>query len=266
TINALRDLVSHVASSDALARLSEDVAMLAAKVDHLAANSIGQDKFAALEMRITALTAAIESREPAQAYMPAQVDLSEMENAVRALAERIDRLEIPQQNYSRDFAQIESRISGLLQKLDNLDARFGRVDVVEKTLAHILTQVEQQRDMMENAMRGLGNAAAPTDPSAMDSIRREIADLRVGHSASERRTQDSLEVVHGTLGHVVDRLAMMETDLRAPRAEAPMQAPLKVANAPNLVPDARAQNMMPPAAPAMTPPIMAAPQAAPQLP
>ena len=27
-------------------------------------------------------------------------------------------------------------------------------------------------------------------------------------------TQESLELVHGTLGHVVDRLAMIETDMR----------------------------------------------------
>src|SRR5262249_42903300 len=29
-----------------------------------------------------------------------------------------------------------------------------------------------------------------------------------------RRTQDSIEAVHGTLGHVVDRLAMIETEIR----------------------------------------------------
>ena len=28
------------------------------------------------------------------------------------------------------------------------------------------------------------------------------------------RTQDALEAVHGTLGHVVDRLAMIENDIR----------------------------------------------------
>jgi localization factor PodJL len=45
-----------------------------------------------------------------------------------------------------------------------------------------------------------------------------------------RQTQDALEVVHNTLGHVVDRLAMIEGDLRAVRpAAVPPPAPVPAA-------------------------------------
>ena len=52
----------------------------------------------------------------------------------------------------------------------------------------------------------------------VDSIKRDISDLRFGQTETDRRTQDSLEAVHNTLGHVVDRLAMIEGDLRGLRA------------------------------------------------
>jgi localization factor PodJL len=46
-------------------------------------------------------------------------------------------------------------------------------------------------------------------------VKRELSDIRFSQSETDRRTQDSLETVHNTLGHVVDRLAMIEGDLRA---------------------------------------------------
>ena len=47
----------------------------------------------------------------------------------------------------------------------------------------------------------------------------------------ERQTQDALEAVHGTLGHVVDRLAMIETDMRDTVAPAGDIAPVPPASA-----------------------------------
>src|SRR5262245_8668114 len=49
---------------------------------------------------------------------------------------------------------------------------------------------------------------------------RAVADLK----QSEETTQDSLEVVHGTLGHVVERLASIETDMRARPVAPPKEA------------------------------------------
>src|SRR6201996_8008038 len=62
-IAALRAIVSNVASTDALARLSDDVHTLSAKVDQLARPDGRSDSLAALEQRIAALTSTLESRE-----------------------------------------------------------------------------------------------------------------------------------------------------------------------------------------------------------
>ena len=38
-------------------------------------------------------------------------------------------------------------------------------------------------------------------------VKRELSDIRFSQTETDRRTQDSLETVHDTLGHVVDRLS-----------------------------------------------------------
>ena len=56
----------------------------------------------------------------------------------------------------------------------------------------------------------------------VDAIERDVAEIK----RSEHRTQDSLEAVHGTVEHVVDRLAMIESGIHDGRAHA-AQAPRK---------------------------------------
>jgi localization factor PodJL len=56
------------------------------------------------------------------------------------------------------------------------------------------------------------------DSEVVEAIKRELSEMRFCQSETDRHTQDSLEVVHNTLGHVVDRLAMIEGDLREVRA------------------------------------------------
>ena len=62
------------------------------------------------------------------------------------------------------------------------------------------------------------------DTGVVDLVKREMSDIRFSQSETDRRTQDLLETVHSTLGHVVDRLSMIEGDLRTVRT-APPAAP-----------------------------------------
>ena len=111
-IAALRAIVSNVASNDALVRLSDDVRTLSSKVDQLGpANS--SDSFAILEQRIAALTSTLESRE--RPAMPASTE--QLENALRALSERLDRMPVGNDNASA-FAHLEQRVSYLLERLE----------------------------------------------------------------------------------------------------------------------------------------------------
>jgi localization factor PodJL len=254
-IAALRSIVSNVASNDALARLSDDVQMLSAKVDQLArADSYG-DAFAVLEQRIAALTSSLESRE-----RPAGTDNTEhLESAMRALSERIDRMQVGNDSASA-FAHLEQRVSYLLDRLEASSTpgagNFGRV---EEGLQDILRHLERQHANLVSLAEATHNATAPSPqplaPDLVDMVKRELSDIRYSQSETDRRTQDSLETVHNTLGHVVDRLSMIENDLHAVRtAPAAPAAPAFVTAEPQAE------------APRPTPPQAHAPQPKPELP
>src|SRR6185312_8124901 len=214
-IVALRGIVSNVASNDALARLADDVHTLSAKVDQLSRFDGNSDAFGMLEQRLAALTSALESR-PA----PAASHNSEyLENAVRALSERLDRIPAGNDNASA-FAHLEQRVSYLLERLEASGDRSAApaVDLgrVEEGLHDILRSLERQHASLVALAdsRNSGDTAQPMDPGIVDLVKRELSDIRFSQSETDRRTQDSLETVHSTLGHVVDRLSMIEGDLR----------------------------------------------------
>ena len=127
-IAALRAIVSNIASNDALARLSDDVHTLSSKVDQLARVGDNSDSFAVLEQRIAALTSTLETRE-----RPAAGDnTDQLESALRALSDRIDRMPVGTDNASA-FAHLEQRVSYLLERLEaSTDNRpsldLGRVE------------------------------------------------------------------------------------------------------------------------------------------
>jgi localization factor PodJL len=260
-IAALRTIVANIASNDALARLSEDVHLLSSKVDQLARAGNSNDCFIAIEQRIAALTSALESRE-----RPVAHDNSEqIEGALRALSDRIDRLKVGDDNASA-FAHLEQRVSYLLERMEasagNRSGEFGRV---EEGLHDILHHLERQHAAFANFTlensRNAQPAPAPQDSELIDLVKRELSDMRFSKSETDRQTQDSLDAVHSALGHVVDRLAMIEGDLRTERL-APGQA------APVPTPAIAAAPVMAEAAPtpAPTPRSAMPPQPKPELP
>lgn len=243
-IAALRGIVSNVASNEALAQLSEHVQALSSKVDQLARSEIHSDSFAALEARIATLTSALESR-------PQRVvdDRSEqIEGALRALSERLDRMPVGQDGPSA-FAHLEQRVSYLLERLEaSADHRMGGLNRVEEGLQDILRHLERQ----QVSFAAMSNPAAgpAMDDAVVDTIRRELSDIRYSQSESNRTTQDTLEAVHNTLSHVVDRLTVIEGDLRTAQAAPPTVAAPPIAPMPKR-PDLPnpAQGQKPPFAP-----------------
>lgn len=223
-ISALRGIVSNVASNEALARLSEDVQLLSSKVDQVNRASDRGDSFAVLEQRIAALTAALETRERPQ---PAE-STEHLETAIRALSDRFDRMQVGNDSAST-FAHLEQRVSYLLERLEAAsDSRGGNFSRVEDGLHDILRHLERQQATY-SALAESRNSAPAADSGMVDLVKRELSDIRYSQAETNRSTQDSLEAVHNTLGHVVDRLAMIEGDLRAVRTGPPAPAPMPMA-------------------------------------
>jgi localization factor PodJL len=99
---------------------------------------------------------------------------------------------------------------------------------VEEGLHDILRSLERQHASLvalaDSNNRAPVDTAPSMDPGIVDLVKRELSDIRFSQSETDRRTQDSLETVHSTLGHVVDRLSTIEGDLRTVRT-APPAAP-----------------------------------------
>lgn len=211
-IAALRAIVSNVASNDALARLSDDVHTLSSKVDQLSRSGTSSDSFAILEQRIAALTSTLESRE-----RPAPADhTDQLEGALRALSERIDRMPVGNDNAAA-FAHLEQRVAYLLERLEASADQRPSVDLgrVEDGLHDILRYLENQNATFSALAQSNRGTAEPADNGLIDLVKRELSDIRFSQTEAGRHTQDSLEAVHNTLGHVVDRLAMIEEIGRA---------------------------------------------------
>ncbi len=212
-IVALRGVVSHVASNDTLAQLSDEVRTLAAKVDQVTAS----DAFSMMEQRIAAIADALEQSRGVPVG-----DAAGLETVVRSLADKIDQLHASRADQTA-VNYLEDRIVRLVEKLDASDARLDHLGAIERGLADLLIQMEGQR--MTAPRAGIESAEA-------DALKRDV-----------QRTQDSLETVHGTLGHVVDRLATIEAGMREnpppPAAHAPdpagarAMAPAAMAPAPS---------------------------------
>ncbi len=213
-IAALHAIVSNVASNDALARLSDDVRALSSKVDQLSRSEGYGDSFAILEQGIAALTSTLESRD-----RPTASENSEhIEEALRALSGRLDRMPVGNDSASA-FAHLEQRVSYLLERLEaSSDQRPGNVGRVEEGLQDILRHLENQHAAFATLSESNRSAAEP-DSGLVDMVKRELSDIRFSQLETDRHTQDSLEAVHNTLGHVVDRLAMIEGDLRTVRTQ-----------------------------------------------
>lgn len=223
-ISALRGIVSNVASNEALARLSEDVQLLSSKVDQITRSSGTGDSFAVLEQRIAALTAALETRERPQATESTE----HLESAIRALSDRFDRMQVGNDSAST-FAHLEQRVSYLLERIEAAsDQRGGNFSRVEDGLHDILRHLERQQATY-SALAESRSSAPPPDSDMVDLVKRELSDIRFSQAETNRSTQDSLEAVHNTLGHVVDRLSMIEGDLRAVRTAPPAPAPQPMA-------------------------------------
>ena len=221
-ISALKIIVSNVASNDALNQLADHVQTLSAKVDQLARSGGGHEILSALEQRIAILTSALETRD-----RPAAGDSSYFDNAVRTISDRLDHLQVGNDS-SSSFNHVEQRVHHLLERLEATGQSGGNLTRVEEGLSDILRHLEQQRTNAASSGHD-AHSAAPMDGALIDTIKRELTDMRLSRSETDRHTQDSLEVVHNTLGHVVDRLAQIEGDLRdvrsapAPRAAAPRE-------------------------------------------
>jgi localization factor PodJL len=201
-IGALRGIVSHVASNETLTKVAEDVRSLAGKVDTLASTAASGQNLSALENRIETLTTALTASTEAGTAVP-----HELEKLLTGLIEKLEWVQLTHTDHAA-LAHLEDRIATLVQRFDASDARLGHLEAIERGIADLLVHIEELRGPNGEALATRMPAAEA--PLTVHAIEREVAEIK----QSEQRTLDSLEAVQGTVEHVVDRLAMIESGIR----------------------------------------------------
>ncbi len=227
-IAELRNISTRVASGEALAALASDVRNIGAKLDRVASpqapDRVGIDHLA---RRIEALAAALETRPAPGPAAPA--DTTHIESLIRTLTDKLETVEAAAGGHG--FEQLEGQIIGLAHKLDATEAQLGNLGAIERAIGDLVEQLHHARasaiDAAEQAGRAaaremIGEAAGGAD---VDALKHDLAAFRATQADIDRRTQDMLEAVQGTLERLVDRLAALETDMHGRAIAAASMAP-----------------------------------------
>jgi localization factor PodJL len=126
-----------------------------------------------------------------------------LEALVQSLSDKIEQIQ-QQRGDSVAVDHLEDRIVKLVERLDASDSRLGHLETIERGLADLLVHIEDIRTSRQ------AEATRADNSPAVDALKHDLA-----------RTQNVLEAVNGTLGHVVDRLAMIEKDIRGEQRTGP---------------------------------------------
>jgi len=196
-VAALRGVVANVASNDTLAKVAEEVRALHGKVDGIANRAPGGPALSIIEDRINVLAAALKASTEAGYAVP-----RELEKLLSGLIDKIERVQLSHTDQTA-LSHLEDRIAALVKRLDASDTRLNLLEGIERGLADLLVHIEKLRGVST-----VGEVIA-AKPVVADAIKQDV-----------ERAQVSLEAVQDTVGHVVDRLAMIESDMRVDRARA----------------------------------------------
>ncbi len=229
----------------AIEALEIEVRRLAERIDVSRAAGVDPDAIAGMERSLNDVREAIRSLKPAES-------LAGFEQAIRNLSERLD-LSAGSYQDPASLQQLESSIvalrgivanvasndtlAGLSEEIRGLSAKVDRVATSSRGLDSDMLQSLEQRianlPVLGAIERGFADLKARFDQIQMP-VPQPVIDPTPAVDHLKRdlvRTQDSLEAVHSTLGHLVDRLAMIEGGIREARFAAEAPAPMTMRSA-----------------------------------
>ncbi len=195
SIATLRELAAHVASNETVNSLAAHVQSLGAKVDQLSTSGTSV-AFSSLEHRIDEISRVLKQRTQTGDGVPAR-----LEALMQSMSDKIEQMQ-QARSEAVAFGHLEDHIVKLVQRLDASDARLGHLEAVERGLTDLLVHIEDLRANKQSS------ALRAEDTSSIDTLKQDVA-----------RTQSTVEAMHGTLGHIVECLTVIEKDIRGDRRQ-----------------------------------------------
>jgi hypothetical protein len=209
----------------AIQALEDKLCKLADRVDSIGDAAIGVA--APIERKLA------ETRDTLRALIPSE-NLFRLQPALRQLSHKLDRIG-GSDGDSAALSQIASVLGGLrgigsrvassavLGRLsEDVRCLAASIEFIAKLIEKVtatdtalmrLETIEHRVESLDLEFQRIASLAHPTPLPPipdMDALVREVGGLR----QAQRQTQDSLEAVQGSLGHAIDRLAMIEAGMR----------------------------------------------------
>lgn len=247
--------------TSAFAKIEDQLATIGAKVDQALAEARDESRYTALANRINDVHEEFAERA---AQATAQLDIKGLERLVLGLAEKIDSAKRPEAD-GHAIEALQRQVSEFAARLDQSNAGFPSLVSLEHSIANLFAELEHTRDASyaaaEKAARNVLEEVKQKVPQQhTPELAQDILDLRTMQDEADRRTLATLNAVHETLERVVDRLALVETEIADVRTKP--QELLASGPAPNFAPaTARMPDSLVASRPALVHSVRAAAQA-----
>jgi localization factor PodJL len=176
-----------------------------ARIDCLRSELPGEE-LTALRSRMEDVHRAVSQPSLPQSLPPSGY----LDDIVSRLSVKLERVASGSAQDPRALQAIENQVLRIAERLDRHGEASEAISALERNLGDLLVKVEETQ--------------AP-DSGLGQTIARDLSTLRDWQDETDRRTRTTLEAVHETLEKVVDRLAMLESDVGGLRASprAPQQ-------------------------------------------
>ncbi len=223
----------------AFAKIEGQLDAIRARVEEALAEARDDSRYTALANRISDVHHELSDR--IARGMP-QLDVQSLENLVRSLADRVDQARGPQAD-NQAIDALQRQVSEFAARWDRAEMNSPSLNSLEQSIGDLFAELERTREVSytaaEQAARNVLQEALARSPAGADhsDLSRDLVELRNIQDAAGRRTLATLNAVHETLEKVVDRLAMVETEIAEVHPQKPSEL-LASGPAPNFAPAA----------------------------
>jgi localization factor PodJL len=234
----LRVLTGDAGGGGAFAKIENQLADIAAKVEQALAEAKDETRYTALANRITDVHRELADRM--SQGLP-QIDVHGLEPLVRQLAQKIEEAHGPQAD-SRAIEALQRQVSEFAARLDRTNAGFGSLSSLEQSITDLFGELEKTRDVSYATAEKAARAAldqARSGSAGPPEFAQNLVELRAMQDEAGRRTLTTLNAVHETLEKVVDRLALVENEIADVRGGQRPAEMLASGPAPNFAPAGR---------------------------
>ncbi len=199
--------LSRAPGADLVDGLQQRLERLAAGIEALNVRVADPAELDELKAEIAAVRSEIADREPPR--------LDYLESQIHDLAGRIEAASQPDAD-GRQLAELEGRIARLARELEQSTPRTAALQKVEENLVRLQASLSDgRRELIEAARAAARDAVrdfAATGAGVLGALREDLGEVNKAIGESDKRTEETIGALQGTLATIVHRLSRLEEE------------------------------------------------------